>query len=95
MRTELPRQLVHLSGLLFVLLSIYLGRLPTAALFLSLALFFLAYSLYIRAGMSISRQLIHRIEYAFRRLFMRFERETGRPFLGAFWFYFSLFIVFL
>jgi dolichol kinase len=95
MRTELPRQLVHLSGLLFVLLSIYMGRAPTAALFLSLALFFLAYSLYIRAGRSTPGQLIHKIEYAFRRLFMRFERETDRPFLGAFWFYFSLFLVFL
>ena len=94
MRTELPRQLVHLSGLLFVMLSVYLGSANTTILFLALALFFLFYSLYVGMG-SPSRSLASRIDHAFRRLFMRFERKTGRPFMGPFWFYFSLFLVFI
>ena len=94
METEIPRQLVHLSGLLFVMLSVYLGRSGTSVLFLGMAAFFLAYSVYVRMTMSGPGSLAGRIDYALRRLFMRFERRNGKPFLGAFWFYISLSLAF-
>jgi dolichol kinase len=95
MRTELPRQLIHLSGLLFVLFSIYVGKTIAAAYFFALALFFLFYSVFVRTGLSIPGGILQKFEYALRRLIMRFERESDRPMMGAFWFYLSLSITFL
>lgn len=95
MRTEFPRQLIHLSGLFFVLFSIYVGKNIAAAYFFALALFFLFYSVFVRTGRSIPGGILQKFEYALRRLIMRFERESDRPMMGAFWFYLSLSITFL
>jgi len=85
---ELPRQIIHLSGLLFVLLAQFTGRLPAASLFLIIAAAFLAYSEYVRR--ENSGGLLDKLEGRIRGLAMRFERpDVSRSFIGAFWFYFG------
>ncbi len=91
MRTELPRQFIHLSGLLFIILAQFIPKEITITYFLLIALFFLSYSLYIRREERKLTHFIKRLENKFRDFAMRFEREEyfRAPFQGAFWFYFS------
>jgi dolichol kinase len=95
MRTEFPRQLMHLSGLLFLLFSVYVGKTLASAYFFALASFFLFYSIFVRTGKSIPGGILQKFEYALRRLIMRFERESDKPMMGAFWFYLALSLAFL
>jgi dolichol kinase len=94
MRTELPRQLVHLSGLLFIVLAQFIGRETSIAYFLIISLFFLIYSFYARFRERKWSNLIHRFESRFREFALSFERKKHfeNPFMGAFWFYFGCFL---
>ncbi len=79
MENELLRQLVHLSGLLFVLIAQFLGRIWSVAMFLAIAMYFLLYYEYVKRSKSL---------IGFRKIVFFFEtRSKGRPFSGAFWFY--------
>jgi len=49
MKTEFPRQLVHVSGLLFIILAQLIGGLLTAFYFFIIAATILLYSDYIRS----------------------------------------------
>ncbi len=88
MRTELSRQVVHLSGLLFVILAQFVDREVTIITFLTFTVFFFLYSWHVRSqGKKLSR-FIHRMESRFRDFALGFEREDVRnPFTGAMLFY--------
>ncbi|MBU0953738.1 MAG: hypothetical protein KKA90_04980 [Nanoarchaeota archaeon] len=87
MNLEYRRQLVHLSGILFVFLAQYTGRFIGVFIFAILTLTFIYYSEFVR------RQhrhlfLIKQLEARVRNFAMKFERTAvPRPFLGAIWFY--------
>lgn len=85
---EIRRQLIHLSGLLFVLLAQFTsGRVASFCFFL-IALSFLAYSERLRRERSRLARLVGALEGKVMDFAMGFERrDTARPFLGAFWFY--------
>lgn len=91
MRKEFRRQVVHLSGFLFVILAYFSGRTLAIAYFGIIALFFLIYSLYVRSHEKRMMRILHRMESRFRDLALGFERESDfqNPFRGAFFFYFS------
>jgi dolichol kinase len=91
MRTELPRQLLHLSGLLFIILAQFIEREITVVYFFILALFFLIYSEYIKREEKKLSNILNRMEHRFRDLTLKFERKEHlkNPFQGAFWFYLS------
>lgn len=91
MRTELPRQLVHLSGLLFIVLAQFIEREITITYFFILAMFFLLYSEYVKREEKKLTNILNRIEQRFRDFILKFERKEHlkNPFRGAFWFYLS------
>ena len=91
---EISRQLVHLSGVLFVILAQFMESLVASATFFLIALTFLLYSLYIRNEEKLLERFIGTFEKKVRKIAYRFERQ-GIPFQGAFWFYFSCGISFL
>lgn len=93
---EFPRQLVHLSGLLFILLAQFVGGLLTAFYFFMIALSFFIYSEYIRREEKRLEGFIKLFESRFRDFITRLERKsTVRPFTGAIWFYLSCGLTFL
>lgn len=89
MRREFRRQIVHISGLLFIILAYFSGRTLAIAYFGMIALFFLSYSLYVRSHEKRMMRLLHRMESRFREIALAFERESDfeNPFKGAFLFY--------
>jgi len=91
MRAELPRQLLHLSGLLFIILAQFIEKEITITYFFVIALFFLLYSEYIKREEKRLANILNRLEHKFRDLTLRFERKEHlkNPFQGAFWFYLS------
>ncbi|NIO05520.1 MAG: hypothetical protein GTN38_04360 [Candidatus Aenigmarchaeota archaeon] len=91
MRAELPRQLIHLSGLLFIMLAQFIEKEITIAYFFVLALFFLIYSEYVKREEKKLTNILNRMEHKFRGLTLKFERKEHlkNPFQGAFWFYLS------
>ncbi|NIO20381.1 MAG: hypothetical protein GTN76_06480 [Candidatus Aenigmarchaeota archaeon] len=91
MRTELPRQLIHLSGLLFIILAQFIEKEITITYFFVLALFFLLYSEYVKREEKKLTNILNRLEHRFRDLTFKFERKEylKNPFRGAFWFYLS------
>jgi glycerol-3-phosphate acyltransferase PlsY len=91
MRTELSRQLLHLSGLLFIILAQFIEKEITIVYFFILALFFLLYSEYIKREEKKLSNILNRLENRFRDFTLKFERREhlGNPFQGAFWFYLS------
>ncbi|MBI4020224.1 MAG: hypothetical protein HY367_02745 [Candidatus Aenigmarchaeota archaeon] len=94
MQKEVSRQLVHLSGIFFILLAQVAGREVAILYFLSAAAFFLVYGEYIRRE---TRRLdaLPTIRGKLRETTLKLERTGVRPFTGAFWFYFSCGISFL
>ena len=93
---EARRQMIHISGLLFILLAQFTGRLAAAALFFMIAATFLIYSEYVRREEKRLAGFLHTVEKNIRSLAIRFERKgLSRPFLGAFWFYAGCGIAFL
>lgn len=91
MRTELPRQLLHLSGLLFIILAQFIDKEVTITYFFIIALFFLIYSEYIKREEKKLANILNRLEHRFRDLTLKLERKEylKNPFQGAFWFYIS------
>ncbi len=87
MHKETPRQLIHLSGLLFVLIAQYLSRTASMAMFFGIAIIFFLYAEHVtRSKKPIFG--IRKIVYIFEK------RDSGRPFAGVFWFYTGSGIVF-
>lgn len=96
MKTEVPRQLVHLSGIIFAVLAQFTGGLIISFYCLFIALTFLVYSWYVRGMERRMERIAHRLESRVRGFVEKFEkRETPRPFMGAFWFYFAFGLAFL
>jgi dolichol kinase len=93
---EASRQLVHLSGLFFIILAQFFVQWLAALYFFLIALTFLAYSFYIKKEEHKLKNIVHLLENKIRETVLRFERkEVERPFVGAFWFYFSCGLAFL
>ncbi len=96
MKTEIPRQLVHLSGLVFIALAQFTGGIIVSFYCLFIAFTFLAYSEYVRRAEDRLEMVIHRLESRIRNFVSRFDRKgISRPFVGAFWFYLAFGIAFL
>jgi dolichol kinase len=96
MANEIRRQMVHLSGLAFIMLAQSTGRILAGLCFFMIALGFLVYSEYIKKEQKRFLQLAERYKQKFRDFLLGFEREeAARPFQGAFWFFFSMGLAFL
>lgn len=90
MRTEIPRQFAHLSGLVFIIIAQFTGRLIVSVYCFFIAFTFLAYSEFVRREERRLERIIHRLESRVRDFVSRFDRkDIARPFLGAFWLYFA------
>jgi dolichol kinase len=88
MRFEFTRQLVHLSGLLFVIVAQFIARELAVLYFLIITLFFLAYSLYVRSQDKKLANFIGRFESKLRDFALGLERKDAKnPFIGAMFFY--------
>lgn len=96
MRTEIPRQIVHLSGLVFIIFAQFIGREMTIIYFSLIALFFFLYSLYVRSQESKLFKSLERFETKFRGFIFRFERKDAQnPFTGVMFFYIGCTITFV
>ena len=96
MRTELPRQIVHLSGLVFIIFAQFIGREMTIIYFSFIALFFFLYSLYVRSQESKLFKSLERFETKFRDFVFKFERkDVQNPFTGAMFFYIGCTLTFV
>lgn len=94
MSNELPRQLVHLSGVVFIILAQFIRR-ETAILWFSIiTLFFFLYSWYVRTQEKKMESLLGKMESKFREFTLKFERKGANPFTGAFFFYLGCTIAF-
>jgi dolichol kinase len=87
---ETLRQMVHLGGLVFVLIAQLIGSAAASLIFFIIAAAFLIYSRYVRR-----EGLPGGLGYRLRSAAFILERDVGKPFLGAFWFYFALGLAFL
>jgi dolichol kinase len=93
---EALRQLVHLSGLVFISFAWFMDRLYVGVLFMLAALFFFLYSEYVSKCGNDQKTMLSRIECRLRNFaFMLERKEARRPFAGAFWFYFGAGLAFL
>lgn len=90
MRLEYRRQIIHISGVLFVVLAQVVGREIAIVYFALFAVLFLSYSLMLARGETnrILRRL-HFFEPKLRKHMLKFERSGGPKFMGAFLFYLS------
>jgi dolichol kinase len=94
--SEIPRQLVHMSGLAFIALAFFIDKMSVGILFMLAALFFLLYSEYVNTCGKNHRTLLSRLECRLREFALMLERkDVKRPFAGAFWFYFGAGLAFL
>jgi len=94
-RFELSRQLVHLSGILFIIFAQFIGREATIIYFGIIAAFFFIYSWYIRNQEKRVQNMLSRMESKFRDLTLKFERKDANPFTGAMFFYIGCTIAFI
>lgn len=85
--SENARQIVHLSGILFIILAQFMSREAGIFLFGSITLFFLAYSWYVRTQEKKMQSLLGKMESRFRDFTLMFERKGVNPFSGAFFMY--------
>lgn len=89
MNQEISRQLVHLSGIIFVILAQFIGNIVYLYFFLA-AIFFVVYSEYVRQEQKQINRVINYMESKIRGIATGLERKTAkRQFMGAFWFYFG------
>jgi dolichol kinase len=95
MSNELPRQLVHLSGIVFIILAQFMRRETTILWFALITFFFLLYSWYVRSQEKKLKNFIGRMESKFRDFTLKFERKDANPFSGALFFYLGCTIAFL
>lgn len=88
MKREIPRQFVHLSGLIFIIIAQFTGGLIVSFYCLFIALTFLLYSEFVRGEGKRLERFVRRLESRVRDFVSSFDRDNiARPFLGAFWFY--------
>jgi dolichol kinase len=86
---EILRQLVHLSGLVFIALAWFIEKSLVGILFIF-------YSEYVCRRDRGQKTMLSRIECRLRDFAFIFERKDARrPFAGAFWFYFGAGLAFL
>jgi len=92
MKRELARQIVHLSGVLFVLLSLYVTPWLVAAYSFAVAAGLAAYAAYFRMQKGRLMRMVERLEAPFRKalLFLERDEQPSPPFAGAFWFFLSM-----
>lgn len=95
MRVELPRQLIHLSGFLFIVMAQFLDKVLLSFYLLTISVTFFIYSLYLEREEKKLLKIIESVEMKMRDFIFRFERGGNRPFTGAIWFFFSAGISFL
>lgn len=94
--TEISRQFVHLSGLIFIALAQFTGGFMVSIYCIFIAFTFLVYSEFVRVEEKKIERLIHRLESKVRDFVSSFDqRDVARPFLGAFWLYFAFGLTFL
>jgi len=87
---EFPRQIVHLSGLVFVLLAIFIDKYMISMYFFMVSAFFMFYSIMFTQQRKGLTRIKEKFERGFKHLVRNFEREdTKTPFIGAFWLYFA------
>lgn len=94
-RFELSRQLVHISGILFIIFAQFMGRETTIIYFGFIAAFFFLYSWYIRNQEKRVQNMLNRMESRFRNFTLKFERKDANPFTGAMFFYIGCIIAFI
>ena len=87
MQKEILRQIVHLSGLLFVFLAQIFDKWISSAIFFGIFFIFIFYGEYIK----IKKQPL----LGLRNLAFFFERKNTRPFTGAIFFYLGCGLAFL
>ncbi len=93
---ELPRQLVHLSGLAFIAFAQLVDKATASIIFFLVAFFFFLYGEHVLICEKHERNLLARLECRLRAFALSLERsESRRPFAGAFWFYIGLGLAFL
>ena len=87
---------MHLSGIAFVFLARFTGSILTSLYFIMIAVSFLVYSWFVKREEKMLKNFIHRFETRLRNIALGMERNgISRPFIGAFWFYFSCGLTFL
>ena len=87
MHQEVRRQLIHLSGVLFILMAQFTGRAVAVAYFFLIAFTFLLYSFHVKSVEKRWEHFVHKVEAKLRDVTLGFERPHSMPFQGAFWFY--------
>lgn len=93
---EIRRQMVHISGLLFVVLAQFTSKWVAASYFLLIAATFLIYSEHIRREKKRLHGILQCFEGRFRDVVMTLERaDAPRPFHGAFWFFMGCGLAFI
>lgn len=96
MKTELSRQMVHLSGLLFVILAQFVNKIMISVYLFLIAITFLLYSICILREEKKIIRLFEKLESRLKEFAMGFERShVKRPFIGAFWFFLACGLTFL
>ena len=90
-RWELRRQLVHLSGVIYLILAQFAGQLTSAIAFLLVALIFFTYGQFIQRRAAAQHTALHRFESRLRSMVMSFEHQRHAPLLfqGIIWYYLS------
>lgn len=91
---EISRQLVHLGGIAFVLLAQFIGNLAGSLVFFLIAAVLFIYGDHVKKDRGYFG-FTGKIEIRIRKLALKLDRQVKRPFIGAFWFYFSLGFLFL
>jgi dolichol kinase len=87
MKYEISRQIIHIAGLVFIVISQFTGSYTASLLFFIISLGFFIYSEFINKG--------HIIVSRIRRTVLKMDRNASKPLIGAFWFYFALGMIFL
>ena len=87
MRFELQRQMLHVSGIVFVIFAQFVGRGASIVYFVLITLFFFLYAWYVSKEGKKLESFLGRFESRFREFTLKFERSEASPFTGAFFFY--------
>jgi dolichol kinase len=96
MKLEISRQLVHLSGFLFIILAQFIGGILISLYCFLIAVTLFLYSELIKREQKKLYSLVDKIENRIREVVVKLEtREVKRPFTGALWFFMGLGVTFL
>ena len=95
MPNEFHRQLIHISGILFVILAQFIPQPTVVVTFFLIAVVFFIYAELIQREKNRFLKAIRTIEQPVRSLALSMERRNTRPFLGATLFYLGAALAFL